>query len=169
MPADPRPEFARPSVLALVGATAREETLTASPAECAALAARFGILGVGAFAARLRLVSEPDGAVLAEGRFTADVTQACVVTLEPVPQHLDESFACRFLPAGAVAEDGPEEIDAIETSGGIADLGEALAEALALALDPYPRVPDAVLPEAASAPPEGAFAALAALRRAPRQ
>ena len=169
MPADPAPEFSRPLPLALVGTAGREETLSATPAECAALAARFGILGIAAFAARLRLRPESDGAVLAEGRFTAAVTQACVVTLEPVAQQVDEAFACRFLPAGAIAEEGPEEIDAIETNGGVADLGEAVAEALALALDPYPRAPGAVLPDAATEAPQGAFGALAALRRTPRQ
>jgi len=165
MSAETAPEFSRPLALALVGAAGREEELAATPAECAALAQRFGILGIDALTARLRLSLEADGAVRAEGRFAAAVTQACVVTLEPVPQRLDEPFACRFLPAGVAADEGPEEIDGIETAGGLADLGEAVAEALALALDPYPRAAGAELPDAARAAPEGAFAALAALRR----
>jgi hypothetical protein len=42
----------------------------------------------------------------------------------------------------------------------VLDLGEAVAEQLALALDPYPRVPGAELPEIESDPQERPFAAL---------
>jgi hypothetical protein len=58
----------------------------------------------------------------------------------------------------------------------VADLGEAVAEQLALALDPYPRAPGAELPaeaaeagseegEATAPGPAAPFAALAGLRR----
>lgn len=159
------PEFSRPLALAQVGAAGRTEALAASPAECAALAARFGILGIGRLDAVLRLVPEPDGGVLAEGRLSAAVTQACVVSLEPVEQDVDEPVSFRLLPAGAIADEAPDEVDAIETVNGIADLGEAVAEALALALDPYPRLAEAALPPEASDAAAGAFAPLAALRR----
>ena len=45
------------------------------------------------------------------------------------------------------------------------DLGEAAAEQLALALDPYPRAPDAVLPDIPDEPEVLPFATLASLRR----
>ena len=43
--------------------------------------------------------------------------------------------------------------------------GEAAAEQLALALDPYPRSPDAVLPDVPDDPEAQPFAALAPLQR----
>jgi uncharacterized metal-binding protein YceD (DUF177 family) len=159
------PEFSRPLSLGLVGPEGRQEVLDASEAECAALARRFDILGIACLRAELRLKPEVGGAVRVSGRLSASVTQACVTTLEPVEQRVEEELAFRLLPPGQPAEDGPEDIDEIETEGGVADLGEIVAEELALALDPYPRAPGAELPEEARDASGGAFAALAALKR----
>ena len=170
MPAEARPEFSppefsRPLVLGRVGPEGRREVLEADAAEREALARRFGIPSIGRFRAELLLRPEPDGAVRAEGRLEAEVVQSCVVTLEPVPQRVEERVALRFLPAGREPDEGPEEVDEVETGeDGTADLGEALAEQLALALDPYPRAPGATLPEAATAGSAHPFAALGRLR-----
>lgn len=161
----PDPEFRRPLPLGLVGPEGRSETLEAGEAERAALARRFGIPEVGRLRAVLRLRPESDGAVRAEGRLEADVVQLCVVTLEPVPQSVEEEVAIRFLPPGREPRDDPDEPDEIATENGVADLGEAVAEQLALALDPYPRAPGAVLPEEAQETAEHPMAALAKLRR----
>ena len=158
-------EFSRPFPLARVGAEGRTEVLVATEAECAALARRFGIPGVGRLRATLRLEPEPDGAVLVHGRLEAAVVQDCVVTLEPVPQRVAADITFRLLPSGREPSEGPDEPDEIETENGIAELGEAVAEQLALALDPYPRAAGAELPAEATDAAAGAFAALAALRR----
>jgi Large ribosomal RNA subunit accumulation protein YceD len=164
------PEFSRPLPLCLVdpaseaGQLGRSEILEATPDERAALAHRFGILSVEALRAELLLRPDPDGAVRVTGRLLAAVTQACVVSFEPVPQLVAEPVAIRLLPAGREPSEAPDEIDEIPSEGGIADLGEAIAEQLALALDPYPRAPDAALPtelQAAATP----FRSLSALRR----
>jgi uncharacterized metal-binding protein YceD (DUF177 family) len=160
-----QPEFSRPLPLGTVGPAGRHVAITATPAECEALSRRFHLLGIAALAAELRLTPEPDGAVRAEGRFTATVTQACIVTLEPVEQQMAESLAFRLLPPEQEEADGPEDLDEIACPDGVADLGEAVAEQLALALDPYPRAPGAELPPEAQDGQAGAFAALAALRR----
>ncbi|MCB4824829.1 YceD family protein [Roseicella aerolata] len=159
------PEFSRPLALGRVGPEGRQESLQASEAERSALARRFGILGIESLHAALRLEPEPDGAVRVAGRLDAAVTQACVVTLEPVAQRVVEEFAVRLLPAGRELGDGPDDLDEIETENDVADLGEVVAEQLALGLDPYPRVAGAELPAEAKDETEGAFAALAALRR----
>jgi len=165
MPPDQGPEFSRPLALGMVREGGRRLSLTATPAECAALAARFGILALDSLGAELHLTTEPEGTVRAEGRIAARLTQACIVTLEPVPQAVDEPVAFRLLPPGREPQDGPEDIDEIECPDGTADLGEAVAEQLALALDPYPRAPGAELPDEATDRSADAFAALSALRR----
>jgi uncharacterized metal-binding protein YceD (DUF177 family) len=150
-----RPEFSRPIRL---GPEPREVTLEADAAECAALAGRFGILGIQALRASLSLRPEHGGAVRARGRLVAEVEQACVVTLEPVRQAVEAAIELRILDEGeAPADDDPDSPDEIESVGGMVDLGEAVAEQLSLALDPYPRAEGAVLPELD--PPEEAEAA----------
>jgi uncharacterized metal-binding protein YceD (DUF177 family) len=167
MPLDPSaPEFSRLLPLGLVGPEGRRETLEADEAERAALARRFGIPAVESLRAELLLRPETEGAVRAEGRFDASVVQSCVVTLEPVAQRVEEAVDLRLLPAGREPQDEAGEPDEIATERGVADLGEAVAEQLALALDPYPRAPGAVLPAEANDPGEHPFAALAKLRGA---
>jgi hypothetical protein len=61
------------------------------------------------------------------------------------------------------ATDGDDDPDDIETEAGIADLGEALAQQLSLALDPYPRTPGAELPDEYRA--DGASGPFAVLRK----
>jgi uncharacterized metal-binding protein YceD (DUF177 family) len=146
------PEFPRPVRL---GPDPREVALEATPTECAALAKRFGILGIGALSARLRLVPEPGGTVRVRGTLAASVEQLCVVTLEPVTQAVEAPVDLRILGEGEVpADDDPDSPDEIESAGGVADLGEAVAEQLSLALDPYPRAPGAELPPSLRSGPE---------------
>ncbi|OYW09619.1 MAG: hypothetical protein B7Z53_02585, partial [Rhodospirillales bacterium 12-71-4] len=112
-----------------------------------------------------------------------EVVQECVVTLEPVPQAVLAPLDLLLLPEGTPAtDDNPDSPDEIETEGGMVDLGEVVAEQLALAMDPYPRAPDAAIPpdlvdpsagalepeaDLADTPPErpNPFAALARLKR----
>jgi uncharacterized metal-binding protein YceD (DUF177 family) len=83
----------------------------------------------------------------AGGRLSAEVEQACVVTLEPVVQRIEATLDLRILDEGVEpADDDPDSPDEIESQGGLVDLGEAVAEQLALALDPYPRAEGATLP-----------------------
>jgi hypothetical protein len=167
MPLDPpAPEFSRPLPLGLVGPEGRREVLKADESERAALARRFGIPAVESFRAELLLRPETGGAVRAEGRLDAAVVQLCVVTLEPVAQRVEEAVDLRLLPPGREPRDEAGEPDEVATRGGVADLGEAVAEQLALALDPYPRAPGAVLPAEANEPGEHPMAALAKLRGA---
>jgi uncharacterized metal-binding protein YceD (DUF177 family) len=145
-----KPEFSRPIRL---GPDPREVVLDATPAECAALAERFGILGIGVLSAKLRLTPETGGTVRARGTLAAEVEQACVVTLDPVRQPVQAPIELRILGEGGIpADDDPNSPDEIESAGGIVDLGEAVAEQLALALDLYPRAEGAELP--ALDPPE---------------
>ena len=166
------PEFSRPERVDTIGARPRSVTIAADPAECAALATRFGLVGVERLTAVLSVQEEAAGIVVT-GRVEADVIQACVVTGAPLTAHVDEQVVLRFVPEAAEA--GADEIeladDALDTipyAGGAIDLGEAAAETMALALDPFPRGPEAAAAlRAAGVVGEeevGPFGALAALR-----
>jgi len=140
------PEFSRTLPWAAIGQEGRRQSLRASPEECAALAERFGIPAVEAFSAELELRLEGNNAIRVRGRLSARVVQSCVVTLEPVAQSVEEAVDLRFLAAGEEPGDDPEGPDEIPTERNVLELGEALAEQLSLALDPYPRAPGAALP-----------------------
>lgn len=140
------PEFHRPLAISRIGPPGRRERLVATAAECAALAARFAIPAIGSLEAELSLAPAKGGAVAAEGWLRAKVTQSCVVTLDPVAERVEVPLRLRFIPEGDAPSDDPDTPDEIEIEAGMIDLGEAVAEQLSLALDPYPRAPGAALP-----------------------
>jgi uncharacterized metal-binding protein YceD (DUF177 family) len=79
------------------------------------------------------------------GQLTARVVQSCVVTAEPVVAQIDEAFTLRFVEPDLMASDAEElelsdtDCDLIEVDRGAIDVGEAVAQTLGLALDPFPR------------------------------
>lgn len=165
------PEFSRLERVDQIGAVARTVEITAEPAERAALAARFGLVAVDRLDASFAIRREVDG-IRAEGRVTAEVVQACGITNVPLPARVDEPVSLRFVADDAIGEevelDG-DQLDTIAYDGPAVDLGEAAAETMALALDPFPRAPGAaevlrtagVLDEAETGP----FGALVALKQ----
>lgn len=133
------------------GSTALD--IAASESERLALAKRFGFLGLPAFSARVTVDRRPGGRVVLEGRLRGKIVQACILTLEPVTQDLDETFRIVFKqdleeerdPESGEALVSPQ-IDAPEPlTGNLLDVGEIVAEQLSLAADPYPRRPGAKL------------------------
>lgn len=161
------PEMSRPIDAALVPRSGTDVTVEASAAECLALAERMGIPAIRSLTCAFHLTPEGDHAVLAVGHLRATVTRTCVVSLEDFDTVVQERFTVRFVPSGAESDDDdPDSPDEIPFESNTIDLGEAAAEQLGLALDPYPRKPGAVLPdEALGQGPTNPFAALAALRR----
>jgi len=166
------PEFARPVRIDTLGGAARPIAIEAEEGERAALARRFGLLAIETLTATAELSRDGD-AILATGNLKAAVVQACVASGAPVPARIDEPFALRFVPqADDKAEPEIEleeaDLDVVPYEGGAIDLGEAVAQTLALALDPFPRAPDAdaVLREAGVIGEDeaGPFSALKALR-----
>jgi hypothetical protein len=158
-------EFSHRLALAHVPAAGQALRLAASPGERAALAARFDLLGLHALKAELRLVPGLEGVVHVTGRLTAELEQACGITLAPVRQSVAEAVAWRLLPEGMEPSDGEDDPDDIESEQGMADLGEALAQQLSLAIDPYPRAPGAEMPsDLTDAGAHGPFAKLLTLK-----
>jgi uncharacterized metal-binding protein YceD (DUF177 family) len=116
-------------------------TLEATAAERRALAERFGVVAVDRLSADIALSADKD-AVLAIGALSADLVQTCAVSGEDFPLHIEEPVALRFVaPVARAAEEDLElpadEADEIEFTGDTFDLGEAIAQTLALAIDPY--------------------------------
>jgi uncharacterized metal-binding protein YceD (DUF177 family) len=141
------PEFARPFRLDAIGGEPRAVSIKADEAERAALAVRFGLVSIDALEADATIHREGER-VWAKGRIRAKAVQSCVATGDPIPAKVDEPFALRFDPeGGAAAEEELEleesDLDLLAYEGGAIDLGEAVAQGFALALDPFPRVADA--------------------------
>ncbi|TAN60395.1 MAG: DUF177 domain-containing protein [Magnetospirillum sp.] len=172
------PEFSRPVPVDQLPAKVSRHTISAEPDECAALARRLGLVEVKALSAKVEL--EPlarTGFIRVNGRLTARVVQTCVVTLLPLDVVVEDAFQLTFSPPEAILD----EEDEIELSwdqqdppdpiiDGCIDIGEVVAEYLALALDPFPRAPDAAF----QPPPEepetedgrsNPFAVLSSLRQ----
>lgn len=178
----PAPEFSRAFTAdQLVAQAGTQLTGEADAEECAALAARFNVPAVRSL--RFAFQAQPTGAggwrII--GAVEAGLIQTCVVTVEPVDTDVAEPVERRFVPRDQLPPVPPgaeRELDAATADGpdgydDSIDLGEIAAEAVALAIDPYPRHPDAdfanLIASPAGAEPltdEAArpFAGLAALR-----
>lgn len=182
----PGNEFSHLVQVDRIGSEGTDLHLVANPAEREALARRFRIPAVLSLAAKLRVFPDPvlAGHYRLTGELDAEVEQTCVVSLEPVRQRVAESFQRLFAPpevaakAAAAQAEADEEAEWLDpeaddppdplVNGGI-DTGAVVAEALALALDPYPRKPGAGLPEGYRSEEDGSgkispFAVLAKLK-----
>lgn len=148
--------------------------LVADDQERQAIAERLGLQSLERLEAHAALSRDGDS-IRACGRIGASLEQRCVVTGEPVAAHIDEPFEIAFLPeprSGAADEEielTSGECDVVFHDGAAIDLGSAIADTLALSLDPYPRSAGAeaalreagVLTEAEAGP----FAELAKLKK----
>lgn len=142
------PEFSRAIRVDTLGEAPRAIAIEADAAERAALAKRFALIAIDHLAAEA-VLSRGGEDVAANGRLAARVTQSCVATGEPVVAEVAEDFVIVFRPQpiGGAGQDEVEldaaEMDVVFYQGPSVDLGEAVAETLSLALDPFPRAPEA--------------------------
>src|SRR5215467_12151130 len=149
----------------------------AGPDELAAIARALDLIACTRLHAQYAIAPLAAGRYRLSGWLQAAVTQACVVTLDPVDSTVEDKFEATFWPredmpvpeSGEVAIDDAPEPEPI-IAGQIA-VGRVVFESLAAALEPYPRKPDAVLdwqpPLPAEVNPTGAtgpFAVLATLK-----
>ncbi len=164
--AGPEPELHRPLAVERIGPHGHEVEIQATGPECADVAVRLRLPAIASLACRFQLQPLPGGRIAASGALKAVVSQVCVLTLESFTATVEETFRIRFVPEGRESDDpDPESEDEIAYAGAAIDLGEAAVEQLALALDPYPRAPGAVLPDKARDVPASPFAGLSSLRR----
>jgi uncharacterized metal-binding protein YceD (DUF177 family) len=130
--------------------------LRPGPDDLSRLARDLGLLGLSKV--RLSGHAQPaGGGVDLDARLGATVVQPCSVTLVPVTTRIDERVQRRYRPGLAAPEPGSEtempEDDSLEPLPDTVDLADVLAEALALALPPFPRAPGAAFGSAVFAAP----------------
>jgi uncharacterized metal-binding protein YceD (DUF177 family) len=155
-------EFSRPLALDRVGTALFVIEVTATDAECAALALRLGVPALRAYSCRFSLRRGQSGRIAADAELRARLVRECVLSLDLFETEQAEAFRLSFVPAGTENDDDdPESDDEIPYEGAAIDLGETAAEQLALVLDPYPHKPGATLPPEVQEPLESPFAALA--------
>jgi uncharacterized metal-binding protein YceD (DUF177 family) len=149
-------------------------TVEATPAEREELASFYQLPAIAALTATLRLHPWGQGGAHVTGAVHAELTQVCVVSLEPFPATVDEDVDLRFAPQ-TTANSRSAPIEETQTSSlaeddepdpvvdGKVDVGAITAELFALGLDPYPRKPGAAFDEGStnSKPADSPFAALA--------
>ena len=142
--------------------------------ERSALARRFDLVSVDSM--RAEVVLDPDGnAVAARGTLEAQIVQSCAVSGEDLPARIAEDISLRFVPENSLPTPDEEieltadQLDEIEYRGDRFDLGEAVAQTLGLAIDPFAEGPGAEEARKAglvsSSGASGPFAALAALKK----
>lgn len=144
-------EFSRLVAIDSIGPKAQARKIEAGEDERRGLAERFGLLALERLSASLELSRPAVEMVRAKGHLVADVVQSCVVTLEPVPAHIEADFACSY--AGGARPEAEVDLDPLAEDeiealvGAQIDIGETVAQQLAIALDPYPRAPGAAWSE----------------------
>ena len=166
--------IAIPYNLNRLGQAGDDIAFAAGEQERAALAQFAGVLGVSRFEARIGLKKLSPTRFALSYELTAKISQACVVTLEPVDARIERSFSreLRFTPnlrrdlAKDVVltpedDEAPEEIESLHY-----DLAAPLVEEFVLAIDPYPRAPGVEFapPSDPGDKPENPFAALKNLK-----
>jgi len=154
--------------------TGRHVVLTADERTRQATAAVAGLRGLPRLEASFDVVRSGSDGLRVSGQVSATVGQTCVVTLDPIENEITETLDLVFKPPRAAVSDvavdaGADNEEPEPLIDGTVDLGAVATEFLILGIDPYPRKPGAVFePPAREQPAGGAFAALAALQRKPR-
>ncbi|NBX65813.1 MAG: DUF177 domain-containing protein [Proteobacteria bacterium] len=158
-------EFPHLIPAAKIGREPFKTSFEANPRQLELLAKRYAVLTVDSLTGYATLIRENDGMTIsATGHFKAQVTQACVTTLEPVQDTIEEDFEAWFLDesqaksfkkakklrADADIEDpfnGDEDEETMMASerdepepvtNGQVDVGELVAQYVSLAINPYP-------------------------------
>lgn len=174
LPFSPEPELSRRVGLHQADDRPVHVTIEATPQERSELQERFGLEALHAFRAEVDLGRLDHGDVYTvEGTLHAEVTQLCVVTLEPIENVVEGPFHSTYVRVDQTAMPEPAEIAGDEDepepfTGDSIDVGEAVVQEFASMLDPYPRLPEAAVEDSfrgdEPAVPGSPFAVLEKLR-----
>ncbi|MCG8546777.1 MAG: DUF177 domain-containing protein [Alphaproteobacteria bacterium] len=144
-------EFSRPFAIDDIDAVGTEVEIEAGPAERRRLANRFGLAAINRLTASLTMTRAASGIpIRVAGRFRAEVTQRCVVSLESFDSVVENTLEVEFVPAADMPTEVDFDVDDMDPpealQGTEIDLGELVAQHLAISLDPYPRKQGAQAP-----------------------
>lgn len=151
-----KPEWSHQIEVDSIGDNLLELKITAPEAVRKNLASRFSVMGISRLEAEITIDPMPGRFVThVSGKFCADVTQECAVTLEPILNRIEDAFVAWYADAGEVVSlnkvrherkvvDSREEIHLLEEEDdpepiidGMIDLGELVSQYLSLALTSY--------------------------------
>jgi hypothetical protein len=152
-------------------------TRHATPQELEAIARALQLVACSSLTSTYTIMPIGDRHYRLSGRLQASVQQACVVTLEPVQEAIEETFEVTFWPQAEIPEPASGEIEIDDepeiepiVSGQI-EAGRVIFECLAGAINPFPRKADAALERVAASPrgsaddkAENPFAVLAKIK-----
>lgn len=169
----PPPELSKVIKLSEIGGAALTGKITADKDQRRALAKRFELPSIESLTADYHLEAK-EHKISFKGSIRSNLHQACAISGQPFPVKVAQEFDIIFEekddspPGEEEIELAEEDCDVIEYENARIDLGEAIAQTLYLALDPYPRGPDAdSIAEKSGLKSEeeaGPFGALAALK-----
>jgi uncharacterized metal-binding protein YceD (DUF177 family) len=165
-----------PVTVAQIPDTGLHRDFEADRAVREAIAEAGGLREVLSASASLDVTPKNGGRIHVTGHVRARIAQTCVVTLDPIENEIDEPIDLVFAPPEQI----PDLSDLVDEAGeseteipdppepiinGVIDLGRLVTDALFLAVDPYPRRPDAIFepPLETADPNDHPFAALKAL------
>jgi len=144
----PPPELSNIIKLSDIGGAPITGKIIANDDQRRALAQRFGLPSIETLTADYRLTAGEER-ISFTGSIQSSLHQSCAISGQPFPVKLAEDFSIIFTEKTDIPhieeeiELTPEDCDVIEYENGRIDIGEAIAQTLYLALDPYPRGPDA--------------------------
>lgn len=127
--------------------------IDATQEEREAIAQELDLLSLERLVAELEVRPKAKGRVQVKGRLRAALTQACVVSLEPVPSEISDVIEAEFWPEEQIAaraksaldEEGALDLEPLAADGpdpidnGNVNLGQLVFETLATLIDPFPR------------------------------
>jgi hypothetical protein len=146
---------------------------SASPEELEAVARTLELLGCRSLVAGYALTPRGGGHVQLAGSLKAQVEQSCVVTLEPLLTDVTADFRVDYWPETELPEPGGGVVDMNDEAelepivAGRIEVGRVVFQALAGAIDLFPRKPGVTFeppPDAADGRSESPFAALAKMK-----
>jgi hypothetical protein len=166
-----------PVTVAQIPDTGLHRDIEADAATRHAMAEVGGLREILSAHASLDVTPKGGGRVHVAGHVRARIGQTCVVSLDPIENDIDEAIDLIFAPPEQIPELADLVDEAAESDteipdppepivNGVIDLGRLATDALFLAIDPYPRRPDAVFepPVVTNDPEDHPFAALKALQ-----
>ena len=136
----------------------RSYEVAPNESEKRSIAQRLGIVSLDSLQAKLDISREEKGYIFqVKGEFFADITQSCVITLEPVTCKIEDSFEAWYadhaqaLPFKRAQHDAKSKKEIVDLpmleehedpepiEGGKINLGELVIQYLSLAINPYPQ------------------------------